>query len=133
MWDGSNWIGQSPIQRTAARFSAALASFATGEIVMFGGFPSNYASDPPLSDTWVWNPFISLRPSTLNFGFNGSGITAPQVTTLSFPGGASTLSWTASSNRSNITAFPTPATGNGILTVTASPGLNGAITVTDAD
>jgi len=133
IWDGSNWIDQSPIQRPPARFSAALAYSVTGDIVMFGGFPSNYASDPPLSDTWVWNPFLSLRPSTLNFGFSGSVITAPQLATLSFAQGVPMSSWTASSNQPNITVFPTSGTGNGTLTVAASPGLNGAITVTAAD
>jgi hypothetical protein len=132
VWDGSNWMDQSPTRRPPARFSPAMAYSVAGVIVMFGGFPSNYASDPPLSDTWVWNPFISLSPSTLNFGFNGSVITTPQLTTLSFPGAVSPPAWTASSNQPNITVFPTSGTGNGTLTVTASPGLSGAITITVA-
>ena len=132
IWEGSNWIEQSPIQRPPARFSAALAYSANGDIVMFGGYPNTIGPNTPLSDTWIWNPFVSLRPSTLNFAFNASVVTSPQLATLSFPGAAFSPGWTASSNQANITVFPTSGTGNGTLTVTASPGPSGAITITPA-
>jgi Galactose oxidase, central domain len=131
IWEGSNWFEQSPIQRPPARFSAALAYSATGDLVMFGGYPNTMGPNTPLSDTWIWNPFM-LRPSTLNFAFNLSVVTSPQLVTLSFPGAASSLAWTALSSQANITVSPTSGTGNSTLTVTVSQGPSGTITVTPA-
>ncbi len=128
IWDGSNWKQQSPAHIPQARAGHAMSYSSTGQAVMFGG--GGIYVDQLWSDTWVWTQFISLSPGILNFGFNGSVITSPQLATLSFTGQASAPPWTASSDRPNITVFPTSGSGNTTLTITASPGLNGTVTIT---
>jgi hypothetical protein len=130
IWDGNNWSQQSPAHIPQARAGHAMSYSSTGQAVMFGG--GGIYVDQLWSDTWVWTQFISLTPGRLNFGFNGSVITAPQVATLSFTNEPSPPAWTASSNRPNIIVSPASGTGNASLTVTASPGLSGTITVTAA-
>jgi len=127
IWDGSNWSQQAPAHSPPARTGPAMAYSVTGQTVMFGGF-----SNQALSDTWVWAQFLSVSPTTLNFGYNGSLITSQQLATVNFTGGPPATSWTASSNQSNITVSPTSGTGSGTLNVAASAGPSGMVTVTGA-
>jgi hypothetical protein len=127
IWDGSNWSQQAPAHSPPARTGPAMAYSATGQTVMFGGF-----SDHALADTWVWAQFLSVSPLTLNFGYNGSLITGPQLATVNFTGTPPAPSWTASSDQSNITVSPTSGTGSGTLTVAAIAGPSGTVTVSGA-
>jgi len=71
---------------------------------------------------------MSLNRSTLNFGFSGSMVTAPQPIRVGFSGAS--LSWTASSNQPNITVSPAFGNGPGSFVVTAASGPSGVVTVT---
>ena len=71
---------------------------------------------------------MTLFPSTLILGTNGTVTTAPQPVSLTFAGGTGT-SWTASSNQPNITVSPTSGIGDTTLMVSATPGSGGAITI----
>jgi hypothetical protein len=65
----------------------------------------------------------------VQFGYSGQQITGTQTVALNFnPSGA--ISWTASSNQSNITVSPTSGTGSAQLQITAAAGASGIITVT---
>ena len=72
---------------------------------------------------------IALSLAKLQFGYSGQLITGTQTVALNFSPSAA-ISWTASSNQSNITVSPTSGTGNAILQITAAPGASGLITVT---
>ncbi len=70
---------------------------------------------------------MSLSRSSLNFGTSGSLVTSPQTITINFAGLG--LSWTASSNQSNISVSPASGTGNGAFQVAVTAGPSGVITV----
>ena len=70
---------------------------------------------------------MSVNRSSVNFGVSGTLVTAPQAIRVSF--GGSSLSWTASSNQSNITVSPSVGNGAGNFMVTAATGPSGIVTV----
>ncbi len=74
-------------------------------------------------------PRLNLSIGSLNFGFNGTLITGAQPVTVSFTGGLG-VSWTASSNQSNIAVNQAGGAGNGVFQITASPGPSGTVMVT---
>jgi hypothetical protein len=74
---------------------------------------------------------IALSPAKLQFGYSGQLITGTQTVALNFNPSAA-ISWTASSNQSNITVSPASGTGSALLQITAAPGASGTITVTAA-
>jgi uncharacterized repeat protein (TIGR01451 family) len=76
-------------------------------------------------------PRLNVSVSSLNFGFNGALITGAQPVIVSFTGGLG-VSWTASSNQSNLTVNPAGSAGNGAFQVMASSGPSGIVTVTAA-
>jgi uncharacterized repeat protein (TIGR01451 family) len=77
----------------------------------------------------VNQPRLNVSVSSLNFGVNGTLVTGAQPVTVSFTGGLG-VSWTASSNQSNIALNPATGGGNGVFQVTVSPGPSGMVTVT---
>ena len=72
---------------------------------------------------------MSLSQSTLNFGISDSSATDPQTITINFTSGTA-LSWTAASNKSNITVSPASGVGNGSIQISATAGASGIVTVT---
>jgi putative cell wall-binding protein len=76
IWDGSDWVQQSPTHAPPARWSGALTDDpATGQLVLFGGFDgAAYAGD-----TWEWDgsdwaqqsPAHSPTPRTTAIAYNG--------------------------------------------------------------
>jgi len=82
-----------------------------------------------IDSTMIAAAGLSASRSKLNFGFNGSIISSPQTITVTFNNGPG-LSWTASSNQSNITVSPTSGMGNGTFQVSAAAGASGIVTVT---
>ncbi len=91
-----------------------------------GGSTTANASDPT---TIALHPTMSLSRSNLTFGAGCGAITGPQTVTVSFFGGAN-LSWTASSNQSNVMISPTSGSGLGTFQVSAYTGPNATIAVT---
>ena len=72
---------------------------------------------------------LKFSSNKVQFGYSGQQITGTQTVALNFdPSGA--ISWTASSNQSNITVSPTSGTGSAQLQITAAAGASGIITVT---
>ncbi len=52
LWNGANWIKQTPAASPDARWKAMMATDeARGQIVLFGGADRN---DGVLGDTWIW-------------------------------------------------------------------------------
>jgi Divergent InlB B-repeat domain/Beta-propeller repeat/Viral BACON domain len=74
-------------------------------------------------------PTISVSDNSLNFGVNGSRVSGTQTVILT-TSGPSTVSWTASSNKPNITVSPTTGTGSATLQITATAGSSGVVSVT---
>lgn len=71
-------------------------------------------------------PTISAAPARLNFGAIAGGVkTANQTLQLSV-NGAGSVSWTASEDAAWLSCAPASGTGNGVLTVSVSPGSLGA-------
>ncbi|HEY6391024.1 MAG TPA: hypothetical protein VIX89_07090, partial [Bryobacteraceae bacterium] len=72
---------------------------------------------------------LAVSRTALYFGVNGSLVTGAQTVALTFAG-ASGVSWTASSNQSNIQVSQASGSGNALLEITAAPGSSGVITIT---
>ncbi len=116
-----------PAITVAVNVSATATSPQVNQVsVSGGGSATASASD---STIIVSQARMSLSPGTLKFGYSGQQITGTQTVALSFNPSAA-ISWTASSNQSNITVSPTSGAGNAVLQITAVPGASGVFTVT---
>jgi len=91
--------------------------------------PSGYALNVTKFSRGTVAPTLSLSRSVLNFAAGNSGVTSPQQIAVNFSVGGA-LSWTASSNQSNIMVSPPSGAGNGVFQVSVTPGPRGAVTVT---
>ena len=80
-------------------------------------------------------PTLTINRTRLNFGYNNQLVTSPQTVTVSVSGGVG-VSWTASSDRPNVTISPASGIGSGTFQVTASApaggGSGGAIITVSA-
>ena len=73
-------------------------------------------------------PILALSQTALNFGVGGGLVTSPQKVLMTFTGVAN-ATWSAYSNQPNITVSPASGTGNAMLTISASAGPGGLITI----
>jgi len=72
---------------------------------------------------------LLVNRRVLNFGISGSLITSPQTVLVTIPTIPS-ATWTATSNRSNITVTLGSGIGTGTFQVSVVPGASGVVTVT---
>src|SRR5258708_37160724 len=92
------------------------------QVTVSGGGPTLV-----FTDTTTIRLSLSLSRSVLNFAVNNAATSSSQPVGISFSNGAS-LSWTASSNMSNITVSPTSGTGNGGFQVSVVNGSRSGVT-----
>jgi subtilisin family serine protease len=121
------YLQGTPVQITAAAPPGLLFTGFSGDLNGSTN-PQSVVMSGPRSVTGNFSGFLTLTVdrAKLNFGTANGIATSPQTIHVSVAAG---VSWSASSNQSNISVFPSSGTGSGTFQVTATAGPGGAITV----